>query len=204
MCGHKVAGDIFEHGGLARVHAGMVENVIVSLPERLGRKPHGADVPDVLEEIGQAGAGQDPLRMMAATIGEDEAPARQGGDGFAQTCVGLDGGKVDVVDVEQEFFGIGIVQLDEAGERGAVVAVIGFLDAAGFFGIHPQQALDIGLHAGVDLGEKIGIGPVERVVEIENPVADMAEIGLGGRGVGGLHGGGRWWIGSSPASQVRW
>ncbi len=81
-----------------------------------------------------------------------------------RVAIGLDGRKIDVVDIEQEVLRVGVVQLDEAGEGGAVVAVIGFLDVAGLLGAHLQEALDVGPHARVDLGEEVGIRSVERVV----------------------------------------
>ncbi len=87
--------------------------------------------------------------------------------------------------IGQKVFGIDIVQPHESGQGGAVFAVIGFLDTACFWPIHPKVPLHKALHAGIDLGKKIAGGPVKGVVEIEDPDADMAKIGLHGADHGG-------------------
>src|SRR6185437_12707307 len=123
--------------------------------------------------------------------------ARQRRDGLDQAGVDVDGGEVDVVDLGQEFLGVGVVELDEAGQRGAVVPVISLLDAAGLLGIDVQEAHYEGLHPPVDLGKKVGIGPVQGVVQVEDPGPDVAEVG------GGRHGAGRWAKAGKPARPGR-
>ena len=51
------------------------------------------------------------------------------------------------------------------------------LKPAGFLPAEAQEAGDIVRHPRLDLHEQFAMGGIERVVQIEDPGADMAEIG---------------------------
>src|SRR5690606_30037894 len=111
-----------------------------------------------------------------------------------------------------------------AAQGGAVFHEIPLLERAGGFILHREQFHDERCHALVDLGEQIGAGVVEGVVEIEHPGVDSLHVqraakrgghGSGGDGIrggkikgsGGGHGGVRvplfeatWLSGRWPAA----
>ncbi len=77
MRGHEVACDVIEKRRFGRCDATFGDDVGVGSGQRFGGKRHGPNVPDIVESIGKAGAGQHPRGVIPAAIGEDEALARQ-------------------------------------------------------------------------------------------------------------------------------
>ena len=73
-------------------------------------------------------------------------------------------------------FRLDAVHRNQPTERRAVFAVVDLLKALGVLGRQLQMARDVMCHAFVDLGEQVAVGPIERVVEIEYPGIDAAEI----------------------------
>ena len=73
---------------------------------------------------------------------------------------------------------------DQARQGRAMVAIELLLDLARGIPFHAQMARHECGHAGVDLGEDAVVGAIQRIVEIENPVSHMAEIGAGSDSAG--------------------
>ena len=65
----------------------------------------------------------------------------------------------------------------QPGQRGAVRVEMFLLHAPGLRCIAIQQALDVGTHALVDEREEARGRGVEAIVEVEDPVLDVAELG---------------------------
>jgi hypothetical protein len=65
--------------------------------------------------------------------------------------------------------------LHEAAERGAELAVVGFLQVARVDEGHAEKAGDELTHLLVDLGEQVAVGRIERVVQVEDPHARRFE-----------------------------
>ncbi len=85
MRGHKVAGDILEHGGFGGIYAGMDEDIVDRPPEvGLGENRMVRMSQISSKNSCQPGAGENALGVMAAAIGEDEALAGQRGNDFGQ------------------------------------------------------------------------------------------------------------------------
>ena len=61
------------------------------------------------------------------------------------------------------------MDLHQAGQRGAELAVVGFLQVPRVFEGHAEIAGDELAHPPVDLAEEVAVGGIERVVEIEDP-----------------------------------
>src|SRR5215510_15277327 len=68
------------------------------------------------------------------------------------------------------------MQSHQAGERGAVLVVIELAHALRLFQRNAEARGDEIAHARVDLGEEIALGGIKRVVEVEDPGLDMAEV----------------------------
>ena len=93
----------------------------------------------------------------------------------ASSGAGVRGAEIDVVHELQERVRVDLVQLDEAGQRRAVVVVVALLQVAGMLQRQIEVLGDEGAHALVDLGEQVAGRRVERVVEIEHPHAGIVE-----------------------------
>ncbi|MCY1234969.1 hypothetical protein D9M72_475700 [compost metagenome] len=63
-------------------------------------------------------------------------------------------------------------------ERRAVVAVVVFLQLLRIGRVQRQKLRHIGRHVAVDLRKQVDVVRIERVVEVEDPVGDMGEVGL--------------------------
>ena len=99
---------------------------------------------------------------------------------------------LDIVDAVEIVVRIDAVVGHQPGQRGAVGVEIALLDAPRLDRIDAETIGDIGAHPRVDLREQVRARRIQRVVEIENPVADMGEARKhGGAGLGGARGRGK-------------
>ena len=85
---------------------------------------------------------------------------------------------VDVVHVVEERLRLHAVHLHHAGQRGAELAIVGFLQIARVGVRHVEEAGDELAHAVIDLGEQVARGRIKRVVEVEHPHARVGERSL--------------------------
>jgi hypothetical protein len=66
----------------------------------------------------------------------------------------------------------------QALQRRAMIEIILLLQGARVLTRQAEQGRDVSRHVLVDLGEEIDMMRVQRVVEVEDPVTHMAEIGF--------------------------
>ena len=199
--GHQIAGHVLEHRRARGVDRVVRDDVAIGLRVGLGTPGDGADIPDAIEMLRDAEPREHPRRMVAAAIREHVSPPGQPRECGPEAVIRLQRRQIDVVDEGEIVVGIHAMALHETVQRGPVFAVIKLLQGARLL---PRESEpgghEIG-HPGFDLGKQIVRGRIERVVEIENPRLDMAEIGAGevesGRGHGGEDGG------SGPCWQAR-
>ena len=84
--------------------------------------------------------------------------------------------------VIQEMVRVDLMLFHQSGERGAVGVEMGLLYPLRLDWIAAEQPFDIGAHPLVDQFEQAGGGRIEAIVEIEDPVADVAEQAGGSAG----------------------
>ena len=134
----------------------------------------------MIEDAERAGRG---LSMRHGAVGEDELAARQRLDGVPEFRMRQKRRIVDGMRFFQEGIRADAVMQHQAFQRRAMLMVIAFLQRACLVPLHLQQVHDEIRHVAVDLREQIDVMRVKRVVEIEDPVADMGKGGgIGGRG----------------------
>ena len=126
--------------------------------------------------FGEPDAPQHAPGVMAAAIGEDKAPSGQSPNGRLKLLIGTSAEQIDVVNIGEECFGIDAMNRHQSAERGAIALVIGLLQMPRLVRRKLHGSRDIVAHACVDLSEQLAVGPVERVVEIEDPSVDMAKV----------------------------
>jgi len=130
-----------------------------------------------VERIGEAEPIEHPPGIILAGIGEDELAPRQPIDRRDQGRIGGDPGKIDVVDIIEEFVRIDAMIGHEAGEGRAMLVEETLLHPVRLGRVDAEQLLDIGAHAPVDQLEQVAAVRIEAVVEIEDPAFDMGEVG---------------------------
>ena len=115
------------------------------------------------------------LSMMARAIGKDQLAAGQRGNGVAECGMGRQRCAVNFMDKGQKFSGINMVQIHQPAQGGAIFLIIGFLQVARLHSIQRQLIGDEGGDARVNFRPEIGMGRVERIVEVEHPGVDFGK-----------------------------
>ena len=140
------------------------------------------DVVDRLERLRQAEFRQDACRIGCVAVGEDQFAAGQASDQASEAGILGQHVQIDVMDVGEIMMRIDMMLAHQPGERGAVRLEIAFLDAPRLDEVvDPESLRDIGRHPDVDQTEQVGRRRIERVVEVEDPGADVGERGRHGR-----------------------
>ena len=136
------------------------------------------DVEDVIEHMPDAQACQYTLGMGDRAVCEHQlAPGQSRKLRTKRGILGNDA-HIKVMHMGKKILGRHIVQLHETRQRCSMLAEIVLLKAIGLVSIDAQEIADEPAHAHVHLREEIAGRRIERVVEIENPLADMLEIRL--------------------------
>jgi hypothetical protein len=155
------------------------DKAVIGLACRLRRQFGCNKVKDIVKMIENAELSCRALGMRPVAIREDELTARQGwiaapSDGWC------DPGIIDIMHLLEEIVRIDVVSQHQPVQRGAMLLVELLLEQVRVFPRELQQFRHVGRHLDVDLGEKVRVMGIERVVEIENPIADRLEsFGIG-------------------------
>jgi hypothetical protein len=168
----EIARQILEHHCARRFDSVFAHESLVSGQTRLRLEGGRDDVESGVEHLGKAERGERALGMGDVAIGEDMLAPGQGGNRPAEARVGRHGRIVDVVDLGQIGERIDAVFQHQAVQCRAVLEIEPLLQDPCFVAAQAGQALDIGGHAPVDLGEQVAAARIERVVEVEDPVGD--------------------------------
>ena len=163
-----------------RVHAVAFEEQVVERVERLGVEAGGGDIENVGELPGDAEPVEHRLGMFHRTVGEDVFRAVQPLQHRRQIARRRDRAVIDIVDVIEEVVRIDAVFLHQPLHCRAVLPEVALLHPARRVVRQVQRLGDVGADPQVDLGEQVALGGIDRVVEIERPVADMGQVGHGG------------------------
>ena len=108
-------------------------------------------------------------------IGEDDLAPGQPRDGGRKRSVFLQRVHLDIMDVFQECVRIDLMFGHQPGKRGTVAVEIALLDAACLVPVDLESFGDIAGHPRIDLIEQSRARRIQRVVEIEYPVADRGK-----------------------------
>ena len=128
---------------------------------------------DIDEE--QAARADHLLRIGGGAVGVDDPAAGQGGNARGEVRVGAEDGEVDLVHLGQVGAGVDAVVAHQPGQRRAVVPPIERAQAVGLPPVDGEGAHHPVGHPEFDLVKKPGCGRIERVVEVEDPGADMGK-----------------------------
>src|SRR5262249_36431889 len=106
---------------------------------------------------------------------ENKLTARQARDGLSEVRSVSNRREVDVVYEIHKCLGMDAMLRHQARKRRSVIVIEVLLYFSCGGGVKPKQILDEGGHALVDRSEKIALGRIQRVVEIENPKPRIPE-----------------------------
>ena len=160
---------------MLRIDSEPVAQQLVSV--RIGFRPEVAcvDVVQIVEVRLHPDRLEHPPRIRRIAVGEHEIASREAGERVAERLVAGHAIKGNGVHVSEKVVGVDPMLLHQARKRGPVLVEVTLLDALRFSQIAIQQALNIGAHPLVDQREQPRRRRIEAVVEVENPVVDMAE-----------------------------
>ena len=133
------------------------------------------DVVDRLEARGQAEPVEHAIGIGRVGDGEDDLAPGQPTDRRRERGVFLEHVHLDIMDEGEEFVRVDVMFRHQPGQRRAMGQKILLLKTMRGGVVDVETIGDIGRHLRGDAREQHRTRRVQRVVEIENPVADMAE-----------------------------
>lgn len=175
--GHgKVAGIILEHGTAGGVKAVLAEDRGEGLGVRLGVKSGMLDAVDAIEKPGKSARRKDFFGIGGAAVGVDDLAAGKVGYVIREAWVGREDREVDVVDIRQVGAGVDVMFAHQAGQRRAICAPVIGAQVVRPGAVDLQCLHNPVCHPDLDLVEKPHVGRVQRVIQVEDPGADVAKI----------------------------
>ena len=187
--------DILEHRRPAGIDAVFGEKILVGRALGLRGEAGIDDVENVLEVMEDAELAGDVLGMAARAIGQDQLTAGQCRDRRPERWVGIEQGQVDLMGEVEEVSGVDAVFLHQPLQRRAVALVIIFLQRPRRHAVEAEQLRQEERDALVDLRPDLRLMRIERVVEVEDPMVDMAES---------VHVGQEWQVGGDVSVLFHW
>ena len=178
----KILRHVVDQQGVGRVDGEALAQQRIAVRVGLGPKLAGVDVVELVEMPVYAERLEHPPGIRRIAVGEDQLAPRQPRQRRRQPLVLAHAVERDVVDVGQEVVRVDLMLGHQPGQRGAVGMEMLLLHPPRLYGIAFQQALDVGAHALVDQREQAGRCRVQAIVEVEDPVADVAELRVHGGG----------------------
>ena len=172
----QVAGVILEHGATGGVEAVPGEDRGEGLRIGLGVEFGMLDAVDRVEQARKPPCRQDFLGIGCAGVGVDDLAARKLPDRAGEAGVGCEDREVDVVNLVQIGTGVDTVFAHETGEGCAIGLPVMGAQAVGADAVDLKGLHDPVGHPDLDLVEEPHVRRVERVVEVEDPGGDVAEI----------------------------
>ena len=114
--------------------------------------------------------------MFHRAIGENELAPRQGRQRCPKVRVFMHDAHIYIVHEFEKLIGADIMASHQPAHGRPIFDIIGFLQPPRFAALHLKTAANEFGHARVDLCEKLAVGGIQRVIEIEDPAFHMGEI----------------------------
>ena len=173
----EVAAVILEHRATGRIEAVLGEDGGKGLGVGLGVELGVLDPVDRIEQAAKPACGKDFLGIGRAGVGVDDFATGKRRDAARKAGIGRQDREVDVVNIGKIGAGVDIMFAHQPGERGAIGRPVMGAQMVGAGTINLQGLHDPVGHPDLDLVEKPHVRRIQRIVEVEDPGADMGETG---------------------------
>ena len=179
MRGGQVARIIFEHGGLFWADAILAKHHLKGLEFRLWAIGRVFDTIDGIKDTVQPTCRQHPFGIGSGSVGIDNLAPGQGAYMAGQILIRLQVLQINFMHFDQIGAGIDPMFAHQPGQGGAIGGPIVAPQVIGAGLVDPQFAHQKMGHFLFDLIKQPRRWRVERIVEVEDPFADVGKIGFG-------------------------